>query len=375
MGAGNQFNKDKTLMEQEAEREEERKKRRRQAVLEQNNFIQSQITHAAQETERRIAEEVEEAQKERQEQEYEALQERQEEEARRAAAEEEQRAEEEADNAIEALGFDDGALDAETCRQIIDDLCAGKTPTVKKKDAQDEAIGNSGIAPDEGGSIATAEAIPREMRATMIGNALRNFTHYVAGEAPLSHKHVEVARLCNNIIKRAAKEGISSREMGLTGEEVTALKGTIQLGIIVRKGLLAKQALSDPAYHAPERAVHLRDYLVFKGLEQVLLPHAEKHREAIEAGESALSSVQFLLGTPGFSASDLNKMVSIAPALHRFAAMEQSKVAELVGHGSAELDGLGAQAIVACYDGTLQKEKGPASHKEREMQKDTGLIK
>ena len=375
MGAGDKINEEKILAEQLSELEEARKKRQRQAVLEQNNFIQSQITHAAQETQRRIAEEVEEAQRE-QEQAYEERQERKVEEAARLAAEEERLAEEEADNAIEALGFKDGALDEETCRKIIDDLCAGKTAAVKKKEAQDEAVNNSGIAPDEGGSIATATAIPREMRAVMIGNTLRSFIHYVASEAQLSNKHVEAARLCNNIIKRATKEGISRREMGLTSEEATALKGSVQLGIVVRKGLLAKQMLADPTYNAPERSMYLRDYLIFKGIEQVLLPHAEKHSEAIAAGESPLSSVQFLLGSPGFSASELSKMVTTAPALHRFAAMEQGKVAELVSRNSAEMDALGVQVITACYDGTLQKEKEPSPHnKDRELQKGTSLIK
>ena len=376
MGAGDKINEEKILAEQLSELEEARKKRQRQAVLEQNNFIQSQITHAVQETQRRIAEEVEEAQRE-QEQAYEEQREQIEEEAARlAAAEEERRAEEEADNAIEALGFKDGALDEETCRKIIDDLCAGKTAAVKKKEAQDEAVNNSGIAPDDGGSIATATAIPREMRAVMIGNTLRSFIHYVASEAQLSNKHVEAARLCNNIIKRATKEGISRREMGLTSEEATALKGSVQLGIVVRKGLLAKQMLADPNYNAPERAVYLRDYLIFKGIEQVLMPHAEKHSEAIAAGESPLSSVQFLLGSPGFSASELSKMVTAAPALHRFAAMEQGKVAELVSRNSAEIDALGVQVIAACYDGTLQKEKEPSPHnKDRELHKGTSLIK
>ena len=375
MGAGDKINEKKILAEQLSELEEARKKRQRQAVLEQNNFIQSQITHAAQENQRRIAEEVEEAQRE-QEQAYEERQERKVEEAARLAAEEERLAEEEADNAIEALGFKDGALDEETCRKIIDDLCAGKTAAVKKKETQDEAVNNSGIAPDEGGSIATATAIPREMRAVMIGNTLRSFIHYVASEAQLSNKHVEAARLCNNIIKRATKEGISRREMGLTSEEATALKGSVQLGIVVRKGLLAKQMLADPNYNAPERSMYLRDYLIFKGIEQVLLPHAEKHSEAIAAGESPLSSVQFLLGSPGFSASELSKMVTTAPALHRFAAMEQGKVAELVSRNSAEMDALGVQVITACYDGTLQKEKEPSPHnKDRELQKGTSLIK
>ncbi len=374
MGAGDKINEEKILAEQLSELEEARKKRQRQAVLEQNNFIQSQITHAVQENQRRIAEEVEEAQRE-QEQAYEEQQERKVEEAARLAAEEERLAEEEADNAIEALGFKDGALDEETCRKIIDDLCAGKT-AVKKKEAQDEAVNNSGIAPDEGGSIATATAIPREMRAVMIGNTLRNFIHYVASVAPLSNRHIEVARLCNNIIKRAAKEGISRREMGLTSEEATALKGSVQLGIVVRKGLLAKQILADPNYNAPERSMYLRDYLIFKGIEQVLLPHAEKHSEAIAAGESPLSSVQFLLGSPGFSASELSKTVAAAPALHRFAAMEQGKVAELVSRNSAEMDALGVQVITACYDGTLQKEKEPSPHnKDRELHKGTSLIK
>lgn len=364
----------KAAIAAQAELEEERKKRRRQEQLEQNNFIQSQITHAAKEEVRRREEELLEEERERQaEEDDSALQQEQEEKRRREA---EEKADEEADAAIDMLGGISGDLGEAACRQLIDDLCAGRKPLRPEREAQpsvEKAKGEEAAndAPEQGEemSIVEVKEIPRDVRAMMIGNTLRNFSRFVAGEAPLSNKHAEAGRLCANIMRRAAKQGITREEMGLNPEEWTAVQGTVQLGEIVKKGLEAKAALSNPAYSGINRAEHLRNYLVFRGVEQMMAPHAEKYGSDIQLGENLCSPAQILLGSPGFSAGDVSRMVGKSAAMSRLMSMTPAKVQELVSHGSAELDALGAKAMTACYDNGMQKAKEPKTQKHREVQK------
>lgn len=375
----------KAAIAAQAELEEELKKRRRQEQLEQNNFIQSHITHTAKEEKRRREEEMYEEERERQAEEDDSALRQEQEEKRRREAEEEKKADEEADAAIDMLGDINGELDAEACRKLIDDLCSGKKTLKAKKEekpkatekGEGEAVAEDAPEQGEEMSIVEVKEIPRDVRAMMIGNTLRNFCRFAASESPLSNKHAEVGRLCASIMRRAAKEGITWDEMGLNPEEWTAVQGTVQLGEIVKKGLEAKAALSNPAYSGINRSEHLRNYLVFRGVEQMVAPHAEKYGADIQIGESHYSSAQILLGSPGFSARNLNRMVGESPALYRFETMKLQKVQELVSRGSAELDALGAQAMAVCYDNGMQSAKEPQEtqmQKNREVQKG-GVLK
>lgn len=341
------------------ELEAEREKKRRKVKLEENNFIQSQITHEAQQKTIR-----------RQEQEKEAEEEvKREEEQKQVAPEqkyEEKHQMEEADAAISMFGFQDGVFDEQTCHKMIDDLVSGKVPSLpeKKPNSTPELISkesdnDKNLESGEDSSIAMAEEIPTEIRAVMIGHALKNFARYAASEVPLSEKHVEVSRLCSNILKRATQQNITPAQMGLTLEERTAIQGTIHMGDIVKAGLKGKEVLLDPASKfLPERELHMRNFLTLKALEQALLPHIKGHNADILKGEGPLSFIQVLLGSPGFSAKEMHAMVGKTDAMQTFLSKKHDKVIELLDHDNREMDELGRLAITSCYDGSLKKAKG-----------------
>lgn len=350
------------LLRQAELEEEEREKKLRREKLEKDNFIQSQIVH--------------EAQQKRQQEQEEAADEDEREDAEKKEAEEDHEAEEEArqmeeaDQTIDLLGFGDGQVDEATCRRMVDDLLSGRKSNFVPRKVARAAVRKEPAAKEEESSVASVREIPVDDRGIMIGNALRNFCRFIASEVPLSAKHVEAARLCTNILKRAAQQNITPAQMGLSQEEWIAVQGSIQLGNIVKRGLEAKEVLSDPEREmAPDRELHLRNYLTMKALEQALMPHVQKFGEDVAKGQAPLSSVQILLGSPGFSARDMWSMVNRTDAMRKFRTMDRQKVEELVSRENREMDDLGRQAMTACYDGSLNREKNrPQANRDEQPQ-------
>lgn len=377
----------KSLLQQQEELEEDERKKKLGEKKKNDNFIVAQISHERIQQELRRQEEEYAREQEQAEQSDEMSEEER-------AAQEEERQMKEADEVIDLLGFDDGLMDEETCRRMVDDLVSGRkvTPVKKPKKEPSPEKGPSPekeppaaeeqlkapsreegpepkqetpvteqeepSTPEEEHGPEMDDGLSRQDRAHMIGCALKNFSRYIAAETPLSAKHVEAARLCTNILKRAAREHFTPAQMGLKSDEWKAIQGSVQLGNIIRRGLEAKLMLADPAHaRSPQRDSYLRSYLTMNAVEQVLKSHVQAHGEEIAIGEGPLSSIQILLGTPGFSARDMWTMVGQSEAMARLRSMRPERVAQLVSRENREMDDLGRKAMTACYDGSLRKEE------------------
>lgn len=400
--------------------QEVREERKRQA--EENSFIASQVIHEKQERRLKEQQQAEEEQARREEKavnsDDEDLVEEEEEEL---SPEEEAYRMEQADEVVGLLAAASG--DKARTHQIIDDLVTGRMVTeAQKKWNEAEALKKKGEqkAPDLPGEEAPAKAepqaeapekeplkqeaekpaekeapkqeandpveeepglggqdksvedmfssvsmknIPADIRATMVGNALRSFTQYIAGELPLSAKHVEAALLCKNIVKRANQQHMTPAQMGLNQEEWLAVQGSIQLGDVVKRGLNSQKLLLEKP-NMPGRRQHLRNYLTMKALEQAMIPHVQMHGEDIAKGDVPICSVQIMLGSPGFSARDMWSMVNKTPAMGRFAAMgPEETVSMLEGH--RRMGSMARDAMTDCYNGSLQRGKAPKAGAQR----------
>ena len=152
-----------------------------------------------------------------------------------------------------------------------------------------------------------------------------------------------------------------------------AVMGTIELGKVVKRGLEAERELTGGKILDPQRkAIAMRDYLSMKALEQALAPHVAAHQDAIETGEGPLSSIQLLMGDPGFSARNIHRMVSWSEAMAEFLARPADKLPALLRQ-EGKMALLGQRAMAACYDSDLRgnypareqscAEKGPRAAK------------
>ena len=185
--------------------------------------------------------------------------------------------------------------------------------------------------------------------AADLGEALRQFAQYAAGEVPLSVKHAETGRLCRTFLAMAQEEGFSPADMGLSPTEYTAVLGTIQLGLVVKHGLEASDTLLSADRSSPEKFfLALRDYLSMKAVEQALLPHAAAHQEAIAAGETPISPIQILMGNPGFSARDIHRAVAGSGAMAELFSASPDRLALLL-RSRADMSELACRTMAACY--------------------------
>ena len=225
------------------------------------------------------------------------------------------------------------------------------------------------------GTPAMKEPGPEDTGAygIMLGRALRQFARYAASEIPLSLKHAEVGRQCRTFMKMAEEAHLSCKDMGLSQQEYMAVMGTIELGKVVKRGLEAERELTGGKILDPQRkAIAMRDYLSMKALEQALAPHVAAHQDAIETGEGPLSSIQLLMGDPGFSARNIHRMVSWSEAMAEFLARPADKLPALLRQ-EGKMALLGQRAMAACYDSDLRgnypareqscAEKGPRAAK------------
>lgn len=251
-------------------------------------------------------------------------------------------------------------------RSVIDSVVSGREayapPTSTASCSTDAAVFESPVnaaaeEPQESGVSAE--------HGIMRGNALRQFAQYAASEVPLSVKHVETGRLCRTFLAMAREEGLTPSDMGLSPTEYAAVLGTIQLGLVVKRGLEASDALLSADGLSPEKKfLALRDYLSMKAVEQTLLPHAAAHREAIAAGETPISPIQILMGNPGFSARDIHRSVAGSGAMAELFSAPPDRLAFLL-HSRTDMAELARRAMTACYGaeptGSKAQEHPPAA--------------
>lgn len=243
-------------------------------------------------------------------------------------------------------------------RQVIDSVASGREPLSAPSAPPDapEPPTDSHSA-DAANDALPANPLPEESRedgasagrGVMLGNALRQFAQYAAGEVPLSVKHAETGRLCRTFLAMAREERLTPADMGLSPAEYAAVLGTIQLGLVVKRGLAASDALlSASGLSSEKKFLALRDYLSMKAVEQTLLPHAAAHREAIAAGETPISPIQILMGNPGFSARDIHRSVADSGAMAELFSAPPDRLAFLL-HSRTDMAELARRAMAACY--------------------------
>lgn len=243
-------------------------------------------------------------------------------------------------------------------RQVIDRVASGRellSAPSAPPDAPEPPAGShsDGAAND----LLPANTLPEEPqedgvsagRGVMLGNALRQFAQYAAGEVPLSVKHAETGRLCRTFLAMAREERLTPADMGLSPAEYAAVLGTIQLGLVVKRGLAASDALlSAGGLSSEKKFLALRDYLSMKAVEQALLPHAAAHQEAIAAGETPISPIQILMGNPGFSARDIHRAVAGSGAMAELFSTSPDRLTFLL-RSRADMSELACRAMAACY--------------------------
>lgn len=249
------------------------------------------------------------------------------------------------------LNQKENLADEEKCHHLIDDIVTGKDISAYHQQPAKAAGEPSPEAP----TMKEPETETSGAYGTMLGSALRQFMRYAASEVPLSVKHAEVGRQCRTLMKMAEEAHLSGKDMGLSRQEYMAVMGTIELGKVVKRGLEAEQELIGGKIPDQQRkAIAMRDYLSMKALEQALVPHVAAHQDDIETGEGPLSSIQLLMGNPGFSARDIHRMVSWSEAMAEFLATPAEKLPLLLRQ-EGKMALLGQRAMAACYDSDLRR--------------------
>ena len=236
------------------------------------------------------------------------------------------------DVARELNSMDLSGASEEECKEKIRSYLDGETPpkhTQQKQEGQEEA-----------------EALP--VSKEMWGNTLRHFCRFAASEVPLSMRHVKVAEHCRKIIKQMRQQGYGLEDLGLDAQDQAVLHGTVEMGVLVERGLLAEQVLTS-GRELPYREYRecLRNYLAMKGVEETLIPHVENYEKEISIGDGPVSAVQILMGHPGFHANDLRDKAGKTVSMVRLERMSPRQVAGMIQRGDSELGAMGRQVMLA----------------------------
>ncbi|MDO4732886.1 MAG: hypothetical protein Q4B50_05145 [Bacillota bacterium] len=316
-------------------------------------------------------------------------------------AEEEARQMREADRTIDLLGFDDSEHSEEETNELIDALIgrrnafgkaaldqnapppaamqnlpqaapqkAAQAPEIVVPQPEEpEALQAPYAQPVETAPVPIVESSPlstaqtktdpqpakqdKALRGKQVVNALRHLKNYSEKTDIVSGKQAEVGRICKNIIKRAMQQGISLEEMGMGTEDIMAVKGGIELGEIVRNGKIAQDILLHGRGLPPQlRERYMQDFLTMKAMEQTKSPLAGNGKE-----QNLGSSIHRLLGSPGFSAKDLCRLVGQSEAMRKFRNTPPKKLKAMITESSLELDNLGRLAMTACIRESIRKIK------------------
>ena len=180
------------------------------------------------------------------------------------------------------------------------------------------------------------------------GNALRQFCRFAASEVPLSVRHVQVAEHCRRIMRQVKEIGMSMKDLGLDPQEQMVVLGTMEMGALVKRGLVARKALtSGKRLPGKQYRECLRNYLAMKGMEETLIPHVENFQKEISKGEGPISALQVLMANPGFRADDLREKVGKTSAMASLERIDPQQVSWMIRSGSEETAALGRQVMSA----------------------------
>jgi hypothetical protein len=224
-----------------------------------------------------------------------------------------------------------GASEGE-CKEKIRDYLDGKRPVKQPENEEDEK----------------ARQEEPEFSGEMWGNTLRHFCRFASSEAPLSIRHVQVAEQCRRMLQEAKQRGWGPEELGLDPQDQMVIRGTLEIGALVNRGLMAQAILTSGKMLLEKQYKEcLRSYLAMKGVEEALIPHVERYQEEIKAGDGPVSAVQIVMANKGFHADDLRAKAGRTSAMARLERMEPWKVGQMIKRGDKEIAELGRQAMSA----------------------------
>ena len=250
------------------------------------------------------------------------------------------------DMSRELCDMDTAGAGEEECKEKIREYLEGKSPVKRAEPEKPEGE--------------KEEAVP--VSGKMWGSTLRHFCRFAASEVPLSIRHVKVAEHCRRIMQQAREQGIGLEEMELDPQEQSVVRGTVEMGALVERGLRAQAILaSGKQIPAKQYWECLRDFLAMKGVEEALAPHVKGHQEAISTGDGPASAIQILMAHRGFGADELRKKVGRTKTLARMERMEPGKVTRMIRRNSGELSVMGRQVMVDSYQMSDVRRQGEPS--------------
>lgn len=200
------------------------------------------------------------------------------------------------------------------------------------------------------------------------GNTLRHFCRFAASEVPLSVRHIQVAEFCRKILEEKEGQGLSMDDLGLNQEEQMVVRGTIEMGVLIERGLLARESLISGRRLSPGQYREcLQNYLAMKGIEETLIPHVQGHQEEINAGDGPASALQILMANRGFRADDLRMKAGKTEVMTRLSRMDRQKVARMIRQNGSEIATMGQQVMLASCQMSDMAENKPEPVREAQQ--------
>lgn len=207
----------------------------------------------------------------------------------------------------------------------------------------------------------TPEKTPEKemtISGNMWGNALRHFCRFAASEVPLSFRHIQVAEHCQRIVEKAKAQGHNLKALGLNSQERMAVQGTIEMGTLVERGMIAQAVLVSGREIPPQqRQKYLQDFLAMKGMEETLIPHVQAHEKEISTGDGPVSALQILMANRGFRADDLRAKAGKTKVMAKLKRLDSKHVARMVKENGEEVASMGRQVMLASCQMVEEPEK------------------
>lgn len=236
------------------------------------------------------------------------------------------------DMSRELYDMDLAGASEEECSEKIRDYLDGKRPV--KQPEKEKAEEKRQEEPE----------VSREMW----GNALRHFCRFAASEVPLSVRHIQVAEQCRKILRQTQQMGLSMEELGLDLQEQMVVRGTMEMGALVERGLMAQAALtSGQRLSGKQYRECLRSYLAMKGMEETLIPHVQAYQKEISTGDGPVSALQILMANKGFRANDLRMKAGRTEPMDRLVRMDPLRVGQMIKQGGGEIAAMGRKVMIA----------------------------
>ena len=235
-----------------------------------------------------------------------------------------------------------GASETE-CSEKIRDYLDGKiqTKTPKTEEQKEAAPENEVMAPGK-----------------MWGNVLRHFCRFAASEVPLSFRHIQVGEHCRRIMEKVKEKGFHLEDLGLDPQEQMAVQGTIEMGKLVERGMIAQAVLVSGRELLPQhRQKYLQDFLAMKGMEEALIPHVQTHEKEINTGDGPVSALQILMANRGFRADDLRAKAGKTKVMAKLNRMDPKRIDQMVRENGEDVASMGRQVMVASCQMVEEPEK------------------